>query len=172
MINSTPLATGDEPRVDNPVDAWMIAYSGAAGKPVEGPTDKPYAGFDGGWGMYGGRYDVTDALDAKHGNFSMLFTVRDPAKETAFGCCSGPDIHHWALTPEFSLRFWAKTLWMNCISQGTPKIGDEYVDYNCPAMDSPYLQGASRGGVITLTGPISGKKLVFGFNKIERRGKE
>jgi len=66
----------------------------------------------------------------------------------------------------------AETLWMNCISQGTPKIGDESVDYNCPAMNSPYLQGASGSGVSTLTGPVSGKKVVFDFNKIERGGGE
>jgi len=35
-VVSKPLQTGDEKRVDNPVDVWMTAHTGPAGKPVAG----------------------------------------------------------------------------------------------------------------------------------------
>ncbi len=40
---------------------------------------------------------------------------------------------------------------------------------NCPTFASPWLNGAAGDGVVTLTGPVSGSKLVLDFNKIERR---
>jgi hypothetical protein len=45
------------------------------------------------------------------------------------------------------------------------KIGGEVLSYNCPTFDSPWLQGADGSGVVTLTGPLSGEKLVLDFNK-------
>jgi len=48
-------------------------------------------------------------------------------------------------------------------------VGGEHVSYDCPAFDSPWLQGAHGSGIVTLIVPISGKKLVLDFNKIERR---
>ena len=56
-----PCKTGDEPRVDNWVDAWMLAQQGPAGKPVEG--------------KYAVRHDLLDTTDAKQGLFSVRFTV-------------------------------------------------------------------------------------------------
>jgi hypothetical protein len=47
-------------------------------------------------------------------------------------------------------------------------VGGQHISYECPAFDSPYLKGEAGSGVATLTGPISGKKLVLDFNKIER----
>ena len=35
-IVGKPYKTGDEPRVDNWVDAWMLAHSGPAGQAVDG----------------------------------------------------------------------------------------------------------------------------------------
>ena len=63
----------------------------------------------------------------------------------------------------------AKTLYLNGGSQETPMVDGKYIDYECPAFDSPYLKGAFGSGIVTLTGPISGEKLVLDFNKIERR---
>jgi hypothetical protein len=58
------------------------------------------------------------------------------------------------------------TIEFNAANNAIPKVNGKHLDYNCPTFASPWLNG---GGVVTLTGPISGKKLVLDFNKIERR---
>jgi hypothetical protein len=87
-------ATAAEKRVDNPVDAWMIAQTGLAGKAVEG-----------GWKR---RFEILDTTDAKAGDFSIVFTVGDPAKESAFGFLPGTFIEHWAVSRDHALHLWAK----------------------------------------------------------------
>jgi hypothetical protein len=62
----------------------------------------------------------------------------------------------------------AKVLELNCSSNQTPKVGGEYVRYDSPTFDSPYLQGAAGGGIVTLAGPVSGKKSVLNFNEIQK----
>ena len=64
-IAGRPLQTGKEPRVDNWVDAWLLAQQGPAGKPVEG--------------KYAVRHDILDTTDAKQGLFSVRFTVGEGA---------------------------------------------------------------------------------------------
>ena len=46
---------------------------------------------------------------------------------------------------------------------------EKHIVYDCPTFDSPLLKGEAGSGVVTLTGPISGKKLVLDFNRIERK---
>lgn len=61
----------------------------------------------------------------------------------------------------------AKELYLNCANQKPAKIGGEVLSYDCPTFDSPWLSGASGSGVVTLTGPLSGEKLVLDFNKAD-----
>ena len=63
----------------------------------------------------------------------------------------------------------AQEIYLNCSNNEYPMVGGEHVSYDCPAFDSPWLQGAHGSGIVTLIVPISGKKLVLDFNKIERR---
>ena len=84
-----PYRTGDEKRVDNPVDVWMLAHSGPGGIAVQGPARYR---FTDGWA---GRFEILDATDARHGDFSVVFTVADPVREKAFGFFSGQYIQHW-----------------------------------------------------------------------------
>ncbi len=88
------LKTGDEPRVDNWVDAWMIAQRGPAGKAVQGG--------------YLARHEILDTTDAKQGLFSVSFTVGNPATEGAWGFFAGPYLTHWALAKDFTLQGWVK----------------------------------------------------------------
>jgi hypothetical protein len=62
----------------------------------------------------------------------------------------------------------SKELELNCSSNQIPRVGGEFVRYDSPTFDSPFLRGEAGGGVVTLAGPISGKKAVLNFNKIER----
>ena len=59
----------------------------------------------------------------------------------------------------------AKELYLNCATDKPAKIGGEVLSYDCPTFDSPWLGGAAGSGVVTLTGPLSGEKLVLDFNK-------
>jgi hypothetical protein len=59
----------------------------------------------------------------------------------------------------------AKELYLNLINMEAPRIGGKYVTYDPPTFDSPWLKGAKGGGVVTLTGPISGEKTVYDFNQ-------
>ena len=59
----------------------------------------------------------------------------------------------------------AKELYLNCSTDKPAKIGGEVLSYDCPTFDSPWLQGAAGSGVVTLTGPLSGEKVVLDFNK-------
>jgi hypothetical protein len=88
------VAMAAERRVDNPVDAWMIAQTGAAGKAVEG-----------GWSR---RFEILDTTDAQAGDFSIVFTVTDPAKQGALGFTPGPFIEQWAPGEPFTLHLWIK----------------------------------------------------------------
>ena len=97
-----PYRTGEEKRVDNPVDVWMLAQSGPGGKAVEGPSR--YKLVDG----WAGRFEILDTTDSRQGDFSVVFTVKHPGKEKAFGFFSGQYIDRWTLAPEFSLHFWLK----------------------------------------------------------------
>lgn len=63
----------------------------------------------------------------------------------------------------------ASTLALVCGSLDTPTVNGKHVNYECPTFESPWLQGATGSGVVTLTGPLSGSKLVLDFNKIERK---
>lgn len=62
----------------------------------------------------------------------------------------------------------AQELELNCANQAVPKIGGKHIGYDIPAFDSPFFEGASGSGVVTLTGPVSGSKLVLDFNRITR----
>ena len=93
-----PFQTGDERRLDNPVDAWMTAWSGAAGSEVKGPPA---------WRGDFRRHDLLSD-DAKNGDFSLTFTVGNPAKESAFGITCGKYISHWNVGPGASLHVWIK----------------------------------------------------------------
>ncbi len=88
------VAMAAEKRVDNPVDAWMIAQMGPGGKAVEGAWKR--------------RPEILDTTDVKAGDFAVVFTVEDPAKQGAFGFCPGPFIEHWAVSRDHALHLWAK----------------------------------------------------------------
>ena len=89
-----PLKTGDEPRVDNWVDAWMLAQSGPAGKAVEG--------------RFVERHGLLDTTDAKQGLFAVRFTVDKKSRASAFGFSAGPYLKHWSLSGDFALHAWIK----------------------------------------------------------------
>ena len=89
-----PWRTGDEPRVDNWVDAWMLAHSGPAGQAVDG--------------KYSRRHDLLDTTDAKQGLFAVRFTVGKKTRDNAFGFSAGPYLKHWALAGDFTLHAWVK----------------------------------------------------------------
>ena len=89
-----PRRTGEEPRVDNWVDAWMLAQQGPAGKAVEG--------------KYAVNHDILDTTDAKRGLFSVRFTIGAETGERACGFFSGPYLTRWVLTKAFTLRAWLK----------------------------------------------------------------
>ncbi|MBM4087533.1 MAG: hypothetical protein FJ272_22310 [Planctomycetes bacterium] len=63
----------------------------------------------------------------------------------------------------------ARDLYLNCANPEIPKTAGRHISYDCPTFDSPFLKGASGSGVVTLTGPISGRKLALDFNAITRR---
>ena len=88
-----PTASAEK-RVDNPVDAWMIAQTDAAGRAVEGAWKR--------------RPQILDTTDAKTGDFSIVFTVADPAKQSAFGLCAGQFTEHWAVSKDHLLHLWVK----------------------------------------------------------------
>lgn len=88
VLATTALAA--EKRVDNPVDAWMTAAKGAAGSPVVA--------------TYARRPEILDTTDAKQGDFSIVFTVGDPAKEEAFGFATGPFLDRWTVAKDGSLH--------------------------------------------------------------------
>lgn len=67
------------------------------------------------------------------------------AQNPFFGCI----VTYKGCAPE------AKELYLNLGNQEVPRIAGKYISYQCPAFDS---------GVVTLTGPISGKKVVLDFN--------
>jgi hypothetical protein len=94
-----PYRTGDERRVDNPVDAIMNAFAGPAGKEVPGVTPRP-----------GRSINTRDTLsdDSKHGDFAITFTVEDPAKQSAFGMSCGEYIDCWEVGPKAKLHLWLK----------------------------------------------------------------
>ena len=57
----------------------------------------------------------------------------------------------------------------NAANNEIPTVDGMAVNYDCPTFDSPWLKGEAGSGVVTITAPTSGKKLVLDFNKIERR---
>ena len=91
---SKPWRTGDEPRVDNWVDAWMLAHSGPEGQAVDG--------------KYSPRHDLLDTTDAKQGLFAVRFTVGKKTRDNAFGFSAGPYLKHWSLAGDFTLHAWVK----------------------------------------------------------------
>jgi len=105
-IVAGPHRTGKEKRVDNPVDAWMTAVSGPAGKAVTGATFK--GDVKTGYRPFQADYALLDATDAKAGQFSVTFNIDKPEAQSAFGFYPGQYISHWALTPKFSLHLWLK----------------------------------------------------------------
>jgi len=101
IIVVKPFRTGDEKRVDNPVDVWMNAQSGSAGQGVESPKNLKLRQkqID--------RYDILSS-DSKNGDFSVVFTVDKPESQSAFGFTCGDYIHSWQLGADFSLHLWIK----------------------------------------------------------------
>lgn len=91
-----PMAEGGEKRVDNPVDAWMTAQIGPAGKLLK-PAEK--------WAR---RFEILDPTDAKAGDYSIRFTITDAARQGALGFISGRYFDGWALDRDFSLHMWMK----------------------------------------------------------------
>ena len=75
-LSASRYKTGDEPRVDNWVDAWMLAHSGPAGQAVDG--------------KYSPRHDLLDTTDAKQGLFAVRFTVGKKPRETRSGFLRAP----------------------------------------------------------------------------------
>ena len=96
-----------EKRVDNPVDAWMTAASGPAGKAVTGEIIKK-DGTKAGYRPFKADYKILDATDAKCGQFAVTFSVDKPEAQGAFGFYPGQYIDHWALASTFSLHLWLK----------------------------------------------------------------
>jgi len=95
-IIGKPSLTGDEPRVDNWVDVWMLAQQGPAGKPLQAT------------GKFGPRYEILDTTNAKNGLFSVRFVARANSGEQAFGLYVGPYLAKWDLSKDFVLRAWVK----------------------------------------------------------------
>jgi len=62
----------------------------------------------------------------------------------------------------------AAELTLNGANAETPKINGRYISYDCPTFESPWLQGAFGSGIVTLTGPVSGSRLVLDFNAISQ----
>lgn len=93
-VGSIPLRTGEEPRVDNWVDTWMLAHSGPAGQAVEG--------------KYSENHNLLDTTDAKQGLFSVRFGVDKRNRGGAFGFSAGPYLKHWELAGDFTLHAWVK----------------------------------------------------------------
>ena len=93
-----PYQTGTERRLDNPVDAWMTAWPGAAGTAVITPDKLP--------GDIR-RYQIL-SNDSRNGDASITFTVVDPAKQSAFGLTSGKFIDRWEVGAEATLHLWLK----------------------------------------------------------------
>ncbi len=84
-----------EIRVDNPVDAWLTAHSGPAGKAVDGG--------------YKRRFDLLDASDFKKGSFSIVLTPTKAHKgPSAFGFHTGPYFKKWELSETCQIHFQAK----------------------------------------------------------------
>ena len=46
----------------------------------------------------------------------------------------------------------AAELYLNNASHEIPKINGQYLDYECPTFDSPFLKGETGSGIVTLTG--------------------
>ena len=86
-IFARPYPTGQEKRVDNPVDAWMTAVSGPAGKAVSGVTFRDSVKT--GYRAFMANYELLDATDAKAGQFSVTVTVDKPEAQSAFGFYPG-----------------------------------------------------------------------------------
>lgn len=63
----------------------------------------------------------------------------------------------------------AKELFLNTATTEVPMIGGQCMRYDCPTFDSPWLHGDAGSGVVTLTGPLTGKRLVLDFNAIQRQ---
>ena len=79
-------------------------------------------------------------------------------------------IHHGRFIAEYKgCGKDAKMVSLNCGGMNFPKVDGEFIDYECPTFDSPTLKGEFGSGVVTLVGPISGRKLVLDFKRIERR---
>lgn len=93
-----PYRTGAERRLDNPVDAWMNAWPGVAGSEVKCPGNRKGDFL---------RYEILSD-DSRNGDFSIAFTVDDPAKESAFGFSCGKYIERWEVGPKASLHLWLK----------------------------------------------------------------
>lgn len=87
-VISKMLSTGDEKRVDNPVDAWMTVHTGAASKPV---TD----------GYRNKRFELLRTTDVKQGGFSVVFTAGEADALQSFGVYSGEYIDHWVPGEDF-----------------------------------------------------------------------
>ena len=94
-----PYQTGTERRLDNPVDAMMNAYTGPAGKEVSADAKEKARAYQ--------RRQIL-SNDTKNGDFSITFTVKDPAKQTAFGMGCGGTITRWDVGPKAALHLWLK----------------------------------------------------------------
>lgn len=104
------IAQAAEKRVDNPVDAWTIASAGSAGQAVESSFNR--------------RPELLDTTDVQHGDFSLTFTVADPAEQGAWGFSPGPFLGPWALDQEFSLHLWMKAVAPQAPKQWTLAVYD------------------------------------------------
>ena len=60
----------------------------------------------------------------------------------------------------------AKELFLSLHTDEAPKIDGKYISYEAPMADSPWVKGAFGSGVVTLTGPISGSRMVLDFNRV------
>lgn len=141
------MKTGSEPRVDNWVDTSLTAYSGPAGKAVNG-------------NYYGTRFDLLDTTDAKQGLFAVRFTASANKQDQAFGFCSGPYLMHWVLASDFKLHAWIKA------SSETAPTGWKIVLYDTAGHTAQGdLKGmAADGNWRQYAWPLASLKAAVGFD--------
>jgi hypothetical protein len=174
MVAAVSETANDEEKIKGALRSAVTTVYDENGFGIYKPALKPYTLADG-EGKQKGKKVITSLapctpLIVEAGRRQDYPTLEDFQKDIL----DNPVILKQTIGGRFFLTYRgcgkdAKTLYLNCGSEETPKVDDKYIDYECPAFESPYVKGAFGSGVVTLTGPISGEILVLDFNKIERR---
>lgn len=63
----------------------------------------------------------------------------------------------------------AKELQISCGGNDVPTIDGKPISYLSPTFQSPWINAEAGSGVVTITGPLSQKKLTLDFNAVTRR---